>query len=290
MSYREAPKMHLWIIAAIGLLASLVDASAQAVRDGVEPAVEVLNAQSSGKNPVLSAGPSGQEEALSDSKKMSDKEKAEMYLALAKLAYDRFDRLADIAWRLRFAVWTAFGLATWFVLASEKWRPRRIECVLASLVTLGLIATVVFIWGPFQYERATRWVRVADYWESAVEHTIGGEKLPDRLRSASLGTGGTSATQKDVVWISPSSPGTNSLFTSVMRWSQPSSDCWRSAPSRAEQTGGAGRRTRSGSIEGDRAKIAKLGGHRPAVGERQRLGTEGGPILINSHLEDGYEI
>ena len=62
------------------------------------------------------------------------------------------------------------------------------ECVLASLITLGLIATVVFIWGPYQYERSTRWILVAEYWESAVEHTVGGEKLPDRLRRASLGT------------------------------------------------------------------------------------------------------
>jgi hypothetical protein len=121
---------------------------------------------------------------------MSDKEKAEMYMALAKLAYERFDQLADIAWRLRFAVWTAFGLATWFVLASEKWRLRRMECILASLITLGLIATVIFIWGPFQYERSTRLARVAGYWESAVEHAVGGEKLPDHLRRDSLGIGG----------------------------------------------------------------------------------------------------
>jgi hypothetical protein len=49
--------MHIWIIAAIALLVSLADASAQAAREGTQQAAETLKAESPGEKPEVSAGP-----------------------------------------------------------------------------------------------------------------------------------------------------------------------------------------------------------------------------------------
>ncbi len=120
---------------------------------------------------------------------MNEKEKAEIAMSLAKTAYERYDKHAQTSWHLRLAVWTAFGLATWFVLSSEKWKPKRLECVAASVIAAGIVLVVVFLWSPFAYHRNARYLRVAEYWESVAEDSLG-EKLPEPLRPASLGTGG----------------------------------------------------------------------------------------------------
>jgi hypothetical protein len=112
---------------------------------------------------------------------MNNKERADVYMALAKAAYERFDKLADYSWKLRFSVWTAFAIASGFIINADKWKPSWIECIIGSLLAIGIIIVVVFLWGAFNYRRSTRWVRVASFWNLEVEKLIG-VKVPDYLR------------------------------------------------------------------------------------------------------------
>lgn len=136
---------------------------------------------------------------------ITGKERADMFLALTRLAFERYDKTTESNWRLRLAVWAAFGLATSFVLSAAKWRPRRSECILASLIALGVIVTVNFIWGPYQYERVSRWHRVAHYWQSAVEESLQA-RLPDNLHPAALGMGGWLRYNEERLAVQPRLP------------------------------------------------------------------------------------
>src|ERR1044071_3633498 len=137
--------------------------------------------------------PSFQSNELTEERTMSDKERANILAALAKSAYERFDKLSDVAWKLRLSVWTAFGGATGFVLASDKWRPNWIVTALGIALTASIIIIYVFFWSPFNYKRTTRFVRVANYWESEVQKLIGSQ-LPEYLRQKNwLGTGAWSS-------------------------------------------------------------------------------------------------
>ena len=113
---------------------------------------------------------------------MSAKERADVLLALAKSANERYDHRVENNYALRLAVWTAFGVATWFILSSDKWKPGLTECLLGSLTVAGIVLVVVFIWGKNTYESTNRWSRVAYYWESAIEADLG-ERLPDSLHN-----------------------------------------------------------------------------------------------------------
>lgn len=176
--------MRTLLVMVIALLIPLDGTLAQAIRESSKQAEEAPREQWAGEGKANSTDYPKKTQTNPNQGVMSDKEKAEVFAVLAKSAYERFDKLADTSWHLRLAVWTAFGLGAGFILASEKWKPGRIECIFASLITVGLVVTIVCIWGPSTYERSTRWIKVAQYWESAVERTVGA-RLPDSLRSVS---------------------------------------------------------------------------------------------------------
>lgn len=181
--------MRTLIMLAIILLVAVNEVSAQVFREEPGQGAEVLKAQTAIQSMAEPADQLKNPATISAQGTMSDKEKADVFLSLTRLAFERYDRTTDTNWRVRFATWAAFGAATTFVLASEKWRPRRLECILASLIAIGFVVTVNFIWGPHQYDRVTRWSRVALYWESAVEDTVKA-RLPDYLHPTSEGMGG----------------------------------------------------------------------------------------------------
>ena len=112
---------------------------------------------------------------------MTDKEKADVFAALAESALAQRTHYTETSYKLRISVWAAFGLATWFILSADKWKPGWIECVVGSLITIGIILVVVFIWGRWTYDTTSRWLRVGYYWNSAIEDTVK-VKLPEALR------------------------------------------------------------------------------------------------------------
>jgi hypothetical protein len=114
---------------------------------------------------------------------MTDKEKSDVMAALAKSAYGRYEHHTNTLYQIRLAVWTAFGVATWFILTADKWKPGWIECVLGSLITIGIVLIVVIIWGRWTYTQSAHWLRVAHFWESAIEYRLG-VALPESLRPA----------------------------------------------------------------------------------------------------------
>lgn len=129
----------------------------------------------------VDAGRKGGASAAPAAGAMTDKERVDVLLSLIATAYERQDRLADVAWKLRLSVWTAFGVAAGFVINAEKWKPTWVECAIGCSLALGIVAVVVFLWGPFSYLRTTRWSRVAAHWEGELEKLVALD-LPDYLR------------------------------------------------------------------------------------------------------------
>ena len=122
---------------------------------------------------------------------MTDKEKADVMVALAKSAYQQYDNRTNTLYKMRIAVWTAFGVATWLILTTDKWKPGWIECVLGSLITIGIVLIVVFIWGRWTYPQTVRWVRAAHFWDSAIEYRLG-VALPESFQPCSRWVGAVS--------------------------------------------------------------------------------------------------
>lgn len=112
---------------------------------------------------------------------LTEKERADILAALANSAYQRFDRLAEVSWKLRLSVWTAFAVAAGFIINADKWKPGWAECAIGIALVVGITLVVVFSWGPYTYLRSTRWIRVAVYWPGELEK-VAGVKLPDHLR------------------------------------------------------------------------------------------------------------
>jgi len=112
---------------------------------------------------------------------ISGRDRADAVQALIKTAYERHDKLTETAWKLRLSVWTAFGIATGFVVNAEAWRPTWSECIVGCLLTITIVVVVIFLWGPFSYRRVARLSRVAAYWEAELEKIVN-ISLPDYLR------------------------------------------------------------------------------------------------------------
>jgi len=104
---------------------------------------------------------------------LNTKEKADIILQFINTAYRRFDQQFESAWRIRLSIWTSLGIASGFVLASDKWEPNLIECVIGIMLTIAVVYVVVFIWGPWMHRRASRFIRVARFWENELEHFVG---------------------------------------------------------------------------------------------------------------------
>ena len=164
-------------------LAASHNAWPQTIRESTEPlAADLIPAvRSIAENKTQIDGTPRKTEAPPGQGAMTDKEKADVFAALAESAYARQARYAATNYEIRLSVWAAFGFATWFILSTDKWKPGWIECVLGSLITIGIILVVVFIWGRSTHVTTAHWIRVGYYWDSAIEKTVKVE-LPEVLR------------------------------------------------------------------------------------------------------------
>ncbi|MFH1922379.1 MAG: hypothetical protein ABIP48_21155 [Planctomycetota bacterium] len=109
-------------------------------------------------------------------KTMEDKERADLFLALANRATERFESYRRLEWRTLLALWATFGVGAGVVISADAWNPCAWEAVVAVVVVVVAIYGCWRHWLPYLSSsiRRTNWLSY--YWETHVERILGPER------------------------------------------------------------------------------------------------------------------
>jgi hypothetical protein len=111
---------------------------------------------------------------------MDDKDRAEIFHRLAVAAWTRFANRRDYEWRMAFGIWTAYGVATGFLLNAAHPSLSSFIAVLATVI--GLVPPYLFErkWIPWLNDAHRTDQNVERFWEHQLE-TLAGVPRPPSL-------------------------------------------------------------------------------------------------------------
>lgn len=102
------------------------------------------------------------------------------YLELSKRAFERFHTRRVYEWRVSLSLWTALGLASWFMTQVGDLS----VVVRVGLILIAVAVNVIYIlkWTPGLARSSENDRRTAYFWESAAIQEMGGYDLPKQLQ------------------------------------------------------------------------------------------------------------
>jgi len=120
---------------------------------------------------------------MSESEGLSAKDEADLYLALAESAQQRFESHHKVEWRILFGLWTFF-VAGAAVVTTSDWTATCPVCIALTLIVVVLVGVHWFLWLPDSHKYREECTRSRWWWQGCAWELIpkNQRRIPEELR------------------------------------------------------------------------------------------------------------
>ena len=113
-------------------------------------------------------------------KRLSPKDRADVYVALAKSGQERFNVHHAVEWKIHFGLWTLFVAgAVLLIRYDSEWELTAPACIFLNILTVALLVVYCCWWLPHSHDYREECTRTRWWWEACALEELSKRPPPE---------------------------------------------------------------------------------------------------------------